>query len=171
MINNVVQENSKKINVLKLKRIICLLLVSLSFQALAQTKWKLEVDAQVTKKGKAMEGAIVSLLKDGNQVEQTRTGNNGKFSFKLDPDGEYKIIASKPGFVSKFIEINTVGVPADESKDGIKIEKQLMSLLPKQIWNEIGMALSFLGREICRPTNPKCQICPLKNDCNYFKNG
>lgn len=57
----------------------------------------------------------------------------------------------------------------DESKDGIKIEKQLMSILPKEIWNEIGMALSFLGREICRPTNPKCPICPLKNDCNYFK--
>lgn len=57
----------------------------------------------------------------------------------------------------------------DESKDGIKIEKQLMSLLPKKIWNEIGMALSFLGREICRPTNPKCSICPLKNDCDYFK--
>lgn len=58
----------------------------------------------------------------------------------------------------------------NESKDGIKIEKQLISLLPKQIWNEIGMALSFLGREICRPTNPKCPICSLKNDCNYFKN-
>lgn len=57
----------------------------------------------------------------------------------------------------------------DESKDGIKIEKQLMTLLPKQIWNEIGMALSFLGREICRPTTPKCSICSLKNDCNYFK--
>jgi endonuclease-3 len=56
----------------------------------------------------------------------------------------------------------------NESKDGIKIEKQLMTLLPKQIWNEIGMALSFLGREICRPTNPKCLVCPLKSDCNYF---
>ncbi len=57
----------------------------------------------------------------------------------------------------------------DESKDGIKIEKQLMTILPKEIWNEIGMALSFLGREICRPTHPKCSICSLKNDCNYFK--
>ena len=57
----------------------------------------------------------------------------------------------------------------DENKDGIKIEKQLILLLPKQIWNEIGMALSFLGREICRPSAPKCHICPLKKDCNYFK--
>ncbi len=58
----------------------------------------------------------------------------------------------------------------DKIKDGIKIEKQLMTILPKEIWNEIGMALSFLGREICRPTHPKCTICSLKNDCNYFQN-
>ncbi len=58
----------------------------------------------------------------------------------------------------------------DEIKDGIKIEKQLMTVLSKEIWNEIGMALSFLGREICRPSNPKCPICALKTDCNYFKN-
>lgn len=56
----------------------------------------------------------------------------------------------------------------NENKDGNKVEKQLMELLPKNIWNEIGMALSFLGREICRPTNPKCEICPIKNDCKYI---
>ena len=54
-----------------------------------------------------------------------------------------------------------------ESKDGNKIEKQFMRILPKEIWNEIGMAISFLGREICRPTNPKCEICPIRNDCQY----
>ena len=54
-----------------------------------------------------------------------------------------------------------------KSKDGNKIEKQLMRILPKEIWNEIGMAISFLGREICRPTNPKCEICPIRNDCQY----
>jgi endonuclease III len=54
-----------------------------------------------------------------------------------------------------------------ETKDGNKVEKQLMQLLPKEIWGEIGMAISFLGREICRPTNPKCSICPIQNDCQY----
>ena len=53
-----------------------------------------------------------------------------------------------------------------ESKDGNKIEKQLMQVLPKAIWGEIGMAISFLGREICRPT-PKCKECPIRNDCQY----
>jgi endonuclease-3 len=55
----------------------------------------------------------------------------------------------------------------EETKDGNKVEKQLMQLLPKEIWGEIGMAISFLGREICRPTNPKCTECPIQNDCQY----
>jgi len=56
---------------------------------------------------------------------------------------------------------------AQESTDGNKVEKQLMQLLPNEIWGEIGMAISFLGREICRPTNPKCSECPVQNDCQY----
>lgn len=55
-----------------------------------------------------------------------------------------------------------------ESKDGNKVEKQLMQVLPKEIWGEIGMAFSFLGREICRPTNPKCEICPVNSTCDYY---
>ena len=56
-----------------------------------------------------------------------------------------------------------------ESKDGNKVEKQLMQILPKEIWGEIGMAISFLGREICRPTNPKCPDCVMNPNCDYFK--
>ncbi len=56
-----------------------------------------------------------------------------------------------------------------ETKDGNKVEKQLMQVLPKEIWGEIGMAISFLGREICRPTNPKCDQCPVNIHCDYFK--
>jgi endonuclease-3 len=55
-----------------------------------------------------------------------------------------------------------------ESKDGIKVEKQLMQVLPKEIWREIGMAISFLGREICRPA-PKCPECPINVVCKYYK--
>ena len=41
-----------------------------------------------------------------------------------------------------------------ETEDGNKIEKELMAVLTKENW-DIGMPLSFLGREICRPKNPK----------------
>lgn len=54
------------------------------------------------------------------------------------------------------------------TKNGLKAEKELMTILPKEIWNEVGMAISFLGREICRPT-PKCDQCPITNCCKYFK--
>jgi endonuclease III len=50
-----------------------------------------------------------------------------------------------------------------------KIEKQLMEKIPQKYWGEIGMALSFLGREICRPTNPKCPECPLNAVCEYYQ--
>lgn len=54
-----------------------------------------------------------------------------------------------------------------ESKDGNKVEKDLMQVLPKNIWSEIGMAISFLGRETCRP-KPKCPECLLKDICCYY---
>lgn len=58
---------------------------------------------------------------------------------------------------------------AIETKDGLKLEKHLMQNLPKVIWGEIGMAISFLGREICRP-KPKCENCPINEICDYYSN-
>lgn len=54
-----------------------------------------------------------------------------------------------------------------ESKDGNKVEKDLMQVLPKNIWSEIGMAISFLGRETCRP-KPKCEECLITDSCHYY---
>ncbi|UQD56893.1 endonuclease III [Flavobacterium sp. K5-23] len=54
-----------------------------------------------------------------------------------------------------------------EIQDGNKTKKQLMQVLPKVIWGEIGMAISFLGREICRP-NPNCNDCPITTSCKYY---
>jgi endonuclease-3 len=51
--------------------------------------------------------------------------------------------------------------------DPKKIEKQIMDILPQKEW-DAGMAMSFLGREICRP-QPKCEICLMKDVCAYYK--
>jgi endonuclease III len=56
-----------------------------------------------------------------------------------------------------------------EFKDGNKVEKLLMQILPKNIWGQIGMAISFHGREICRP-KPKCEECLINGICEYYKN-
>lgn len=53
--------------------------------------------------------------------------------------------------------------------DPKKIEKQMMEVLDEKVWGEAGMAISFLGRETCRPTNPKHAECVMKNVCAYFK--
>lgn len=53
--------------------------------------------------------------------------------------------------------------------DPKKIEKQLMEVTSEKDWGELGMAISFLGREICRPTNPKCPECVMNSVCQYYK--
>ncbi|HXS55895.1 MAG TPA: hypothetical protein VN726_07205 [Hanamia sp.] len=50
--------------------------------------------------------------------------------------------------------------------DPKKIEKQIMETLPQKEW-DAGMAMSFLGREICRP-QPKCEICLMNPVCAYY---
>jgi endonuclease III len=54
-----------------------------------------------------------------------------------------------------------------EGSDPKKIEKQIMDVLPQKQW-DAGMAMSFLGREICRP-KPKCEICLMKPVCAYYQ--
>lgn len=50
--------------------------------------------------------------------------------------------------------------------DPKKIEKQIMEILPPKQW-DAGMAMSFLGREICRP-RPNCEICLMNTVCAFY---
>ncbi len=61
-----------------------------------------------------------------------------------------------------------IGIAA--GKTAPTIERQLKALFPPERWNEVGMALSFLGRELCRPTKPKCDLCPVARVCDH-RNG
>ncbi len=51
--------------------------------------------------------------------------------------------------------------------DPKKIEKQIMDTLPQKQW-DAGMAMSFLGREICRP-QPKCELCLMRAVCSFYR--
>ncbi len=53
--------------------------------------------------------------------------------------------------------------------DPKKIEKQMMDVLDQKDWGEAGMAVSFLGRETCRPSNPKHAECVMNTVCEYYK--
>jgi endonuclease-3 len=48
-----------------------------------------------------------------------------------------------------------------------KMEQALMTILPKAEW-DAGMAMSFLGREICRP-KPECERCLMNTVCAFYK--
>jgi endonuclease III len=55
-----------------------------------------------------------------------------------------------------------------QGTDPKKLEKQMMEVIDAKDWGEVGMAISFLGREICRPSNPKCGECVMQPVCNYY---
>ena len=56
-----------------------------------------------------------------------------------------------------------------ESSDPKKIEQQIMEVIPQKDWGETGMAISFLGRETCRPSHPEHEECLMYNVCEYYK--
>lgn len=49
--------------------------------------------------------------------------------------------------------------------DPVKIEKELMALLPKKDWFTTTYLLIYHGRAICTAKDPRCDLCPLKNIC------
>lgn len=55
-----------------------------------------------------------------------------------------------------------------EGDDPKKIEQKMMDILPQTEWGA-GMCMSFLGREICRPTNPLCEACVMNKVCAYYQ--
>ena len=50
--------------------------------------------------------------------------------------------------------------------DPKKMELHLMKILPPAEW-DAGMAMSFLGREICKP-KPLCEKCLMNKVCTYY---
>ncbi|MDQ3683899.1 MAG: hypothetical protein M3352_12635 [Bacteroidota bacterium] len=55
------------------------------------------------------------------------------------------------------------------SADPKKIEQQIMEVIPQSDWGETGMAISFLGRETCRPSHPQHEECVMSSVCEYYR--
>jgi len=49
--------------------------------------------------------------------------------------------------------------------DPIKIEKDLMQIIPKKYWRNFSGAVVLHGRYICIARKPKCEECKLNNIC------
>jgi endonuclease-3 len=53
------------------------------------------------------------------------------------------------------------------NKDPVKIEFDLMRIIPESDWGKFSLRLIFLGREICTARKPKCPVCPLNQLCPW----
>jgi len=52
-------------------------------------------------------------------------------------------------------------------KDPVKIEFDLMGLVPQERWTRFSLQLIWHGRAICTARNPRCPACPLLPYCDY----
>lgn len=50
-------------------------------------------------------------------------------------------------------------------KDPVKIEQDLMKLVPQKEWADFSHLLIHHGRQICEARKPKCEICPVNELC------
>ena len=61
-------------------------------------------------------------------------------------------------------------IPGVFNKSKGEIKDVLSSVISKKNPGDFNQALMDLGREICIPTQPKCNICPVVNYCNAHIN-
>ena len=49
------------------------------------------------------------------------------------------------------------------------VKRALERIVPENRWDDMDIAFLTLGREMCRPSNPSCDECPVKENCNRSK--
>jgi endonuclease III len=54
-----------------------------------------------------------------------------------------------------------------KNKNPVKIEFDLMKIIPKEEWDGFSLRLIYFGRQYCRARKPLCANCPLYNLCEY----
>ena len=156
------------------KRLLILLLlvsgpaISLFAQPAAAPNWELTFGGKVTEfnekkqRDLPLEGAVVTLFKGSTQLETQTTSTNGKFKFRLQPNGEYSLTMTKPGYITKRFTINTFNVPNERAENPFSeydVEVDLFKQFP-------GLDYSCLNKPIARfAYNP----APDVDDFDYDK--
>ncbi len=60
-----------------------------------------------------------------------------------------------------------IGLASGSTAD--KVSDEMMKKLPKYKWHLMHHLLITHGRETCIAQNPRCEVCSLKDICNYYK--
>ncbi|RPH52930.1 MAG: endonuclease III [Desulfobacteraceae bacterium] len=53
------------------------------------------------------------------------------------------------------------------NKNPVRIEFDLMKIIPEKEWNDFCLHLIYFGREICKARKPLCPDCPVMKLCDY----
>ncbi|MGB9600663.1 MAG: endonuclease III [Myxococcota bacterium] len=53
--------------------------------------------------------------------------------------------------------------------DAMKVEEDLMRIVPRDYWIEFSNAMILFGRDICNARAPLCERCGLTDVCEYYK--
>jgi endonuclease-3 len=72
----------------------------------------------------------------------------------------------KPGIIvdTHMIRIaNRLALTAE--RDPVKIEFDLMGVLPRRVWGEFSFMIVLHGREVCKARRPLCHICTIEKYC------
>ncbi len=54
-----------------------------------------------------------------------------------------------------------------KNKDPVKVEEDLMKLIPENFWIEFSNSIILFGREICKAQNPLCGRCKVYDICKF----
>jgi tetratricopeptide (TPR) repeat protein len=107
---------------MKTPRLVLFVIATLLFFNIKTTgqDWSYVVSGKVTSNNEQvnLEGAVVTLFKNGSQVQQMVTKRNGKYSFVLEPNHEWMLSYTKAGYCNKKIYVSTRNVPPERGAFG-----------------------------------------------------
>jgi endonuclease-3 len=71
-----------------------------------------------------------------------------------------------PGFaVDTHVKRLTNRLKITSSRDPVKIERQVCSIVPKEEWTGLSLRLILHGRRVCLARSPRCEQCLLNDFC------
>jgi endonuclease-3 len=65
--------------------------------------------------------------------------------------------------------VNLIGLA--EGEDPVKLEVELMKIVPKERWTKFSHWLILHGRSICIARRPKCDECVIRKYCDFGRKG
>ncbi len=56
-----------------------------------------------------------------------------------------------------------------KEEDPNKVEQDLIKVFPQESWGDVNHRMVWFGRDVCIARKPKCDICEMKNLCEFLQ--